>query len=360
MPNNKRTNTAQWFSKYKYWKVTAQKDGVRKQFYSNLPGRPGQREANAKADKWLDGGTAVNTRASALLSDFLETEQKTSLSQYKKAEGIIRLYISPVIGQKRIDRVTFDDYQEIIDNAVDKGLAAKTISNIRSIVSQFAKYCRRKKVSEVRTDDLDLSGGKRRLKKRILQPVSVAVLFTVDTCRLKGTVVYDKYINAYRMMVATGLRPGELTGLQWSDIHGDTIYLQRAVNVYGEVTRGKNDNAVRPVPITQIARRILEDQWQATGKSVGYIFDIQSQSTLRHRWHNYCTSNNIPYCSLYELRHTFVSLSSGIPEGQLKQIVGHSQNMDTFGVYGHLVDGQLEDTGHRIDAVFDKILEPKK
>ena len=56
------------------------------------------------------------------------------------------------------------------------------------------------------------------------------------------------------------------------------------------------------------------------------------------------------------MRHTFVSISSGIPEGQLKKIVGHSKSMDTFGVYGHLVDGQLEQTGAKIDGIFDKIL----
>lgn len=160
-------------------------------------------------------------------------------------------------------------------------------------------------------------------------------------------------------MVATGVRPGELLGLMWEDIHGETIHLQRAINVYGEVTSGKNQNAVRPVPVTHIVQKILDDQYQASGSQSGYVFPARSQSTLRHRWQNYCTSNNIPYCSLYELRHTFVSISSGIPEGQLKKIVGHSKSMDTFDVYGHLVDGQLAQTGAKIDGIFDRILGAK-
>lgn len=40
---------------------------------------------------------------------------------------------------------------------------------------------------------------------------------------------------------------------------------------------------------------------------------------------------------------------------ELKQeIVGHSKSMDTFDVYGHLVNGQLEDTAKRIDQIFGK------
>ena len=53
---SKRTNTAQWEEKYQRWRIAVQKDGVRKQFYSSTPGRTGQREANAKADRWLDDG----------------------------------------------------------------------------------------------------------------------------------------------------------------------------------------------------------------------------------------------------------------------------------------------------------------
>ena len=48
---SKRTNTAQWEEKYQRWRIAVQKDGVRKQFYSSTPGRTGQREANAKADR---------------------------------------------------------------------------------------------------------------------------------------------------------------------------------------------------------------------------------------------------------------------------------------------------------------------
>ena len=50
----KRTNTAFWVEKESRWCIAVQKNGTRKRFYSSTPGRTGQREANAKADAWLD------------------------------------------------------------------------------------------------------------------------------------------------------------------------------------------------------------------------------------------------------------------------------------------------------------------
>ena len=57
----KRTNTAVWMEKQQRWQIKVQKNGERRAFTSATPGRTGQREANRKADAWLDDGIA-NTR----------------------------------------------------------------------------------------------------------------------------------------------------------------------------------------------------------------------------------------------------------------------------------------------------------
>ena len=131
----------------------------------------------------------------------------------------------------------------------------------------------------------------------------------------------------------TGLRPGELVGLQWNDIHGNTVQVQRAINVRGEVTRGKNENAVRSFVLSTMARRVLDEQRKITGDA-GSVFCIMREKTYYSRWKAYCKANGLTPCSLYELRHTFVSVVKTLPAGEVKGLVGHSQDMDTFGVYG--------------------------
>ena len=70
----KRTNTAKWLESQKRWQINVQQDGRRRTFTSTKPGRAGQREANAKADAWLeDGIDQARVRVDQLL-DWLKGE----------------------------------------------------------------------------------------------------------------------------------------------------------------------------------------------------------------------------------------------------------------------------------------------
>ncbi len=69
----KRTNTAVWLEKYGRWQIKVQKDGQRRTFTSSKPGRTGQREANAKADAWLDEGiVGTSAKVSKLYAEWLD------------------------------------------------------------------------------------------------------------------------------------------------------------------------------------------------------------------------------------------------------------------------------------------------
>lgn len=79
----KRTNTAVWIEKENRWCVSVQKNGQRKRFYSGTPGRTGQREANAKADAWLDDNIHDGRKkVSALYAEWLEDISLTCGTSY--------------------------------------------------------------------------------------------------------------------------------------------------------------------------------------------------------------------------------------------------------------------------------------
>ena len=67
-------------------------------------------------------------------------------------------------------------------------------------------------------------------------------------------------------------------------------------------------------------------------------------------------ANEIERVSLYSLRHTFVSAVKSLPEGEIKELVGHSQNMDTLGQYSHALTGDAENTAQAVNTVFLKLL----
>jgi len=53
-------------------------------------------------------------------------------------------------------------------------------------------------------------------------------------------------------------------------------------------------------------------------------------------------------------------VKSDMPAPLLKATVGHSETMDTFGVYGHEVDGDLQRAASIIDNVYNRLLPPAK
>ena len=41
-----------------------------------------------------------------------------------------------------------------------------------------------------------------------------------------------------------------------------------------------------------------------------------------------------------------------LPAGEVKGLVGHSQDMDTFGVYGHTLTGEAEATAEAVNGIY--------
>lgn len=358
----KRTNTAVWMEKYQRWQIKVQKDGERKTFYSSTKGRTGQREANRKADQWLEGDiVSSSAKVKDTYSKFVESI--LSVEERKNAKKYGDLYIIPKLGGKKIATLTDDDFQSIIDSAAKKGvsgkpLSKKTLTTIASCMKRFVKYCRRKKLTALTLEFLEIPQNAPVKEKRILQPEHMLKLFASDQVTMYGKPMFDDYIHAYRFQVLTGLRNGEVLGLRWSDINGKKVSIKRAINDDSIVTDGKNKNARRTIYLTDTA--LAEINAQREISSSDSVFEIVSQSTYRHRWARYCKDNDIPYMPPYNLRHTFVSMCRQLTDGELQSIVGHAKNMDTWGVYGHDLNGEKERIATKIQDIITDILTDKK
>ena len=282
----------------------------------------------------------------------------TDKSNYLPIQSRWKNHVQPLIGRKKVSSLTEYDLKNIVDVAYSKGLSKKTLTSLCYDLKSFCKWMRLKRISTLHPEDLKPPAGARNSVKTILQPSDVLKLFNIDTTLLHGRTVADEYVNAYRFQVVTGLRPGEIIGLRWCDIHESRCDVRRSINIYKEETHGKNENAVRSFALTDTAKAVLNAQREFTGDFES-VFCIKSESTYRHRWALYCSSNGINPCTPYELRHTFVSMMKRLPEGELKQLVGHSKDMDTFGVYGHAFGSDAEDTAQAVNGVLFKILNPE-
>ena len=353
----KRTNTAKWIESAHRWQINVQQNGVRKTFTSAKPGRTGQRAANAKADAWLEHGLQTRQKTvESAYTEFLERARKvTSQSNWRPMESRWRAWIEPRIGRRRLESLTVQQVQEILDDAKAAGRSRKMLSNIFGDLTAFFKFCRQAGYTTFSPDGLRVPAGAPKKEKEILQPVDLIKLLNCDETTYRGKARVDDLIHVYRLAVLTGLRPGELLGLRWKDVQGNTVMVQGAINIYGEHTRGKNDNAVRRVELSTLARQEMDAQRDLTGRLECVVPPIR-EAYLLLRWRRFCAHNGITPVTLYEMRHTFVSIAQQLPEGQLKALVGHSRSMDTYGTYSHHVDGQDADIAARLDAAFAQLV----
>ena len=362
----KRTNTAKWVESRGRWQINVQKDGIRKTFVSSKPVRTGQAEANRKADRWLDDGIAnTKIKVTQASEQYIESlKLSTSKSHWIKYESAFRNHINPYIGTVRIENITEQHLQDVIDRAYGKGLAKKTLMNLRACLVSFIKYCRKNKLTALLPEGLTIPREAKVCEKHILQPNDLKTLFSEDTTIYRKKIIKDPLIYAYRFHVLTGLRPGELAGLKWTDIKDGTVYLRRSINVLGEITTGKNQNAQRNFALNIFTSAILNEQKKMLEEleiHSEYVFcnkwgDSLQNSHYHKRWSAYRDYHNMPPVTPYELRHTFVSAVKSLPEGYLKRLVGHSKDMDTYGVYSHEMDGDMSETAALVQGIFSQIL----
>ena len=367
MAGTERRSEAIWLDNRQIWLIKVQKDGVRKPFQSSTPGRKGKREAEAQADEWLESGQEDMSFRLAWQQFLDYQETHSGHGNYTNHEYAGRLYILPNIRATQISKIRPMQWQGCIDAVIEKGLSRRTAINVRSSIMAFLAYADRMrwKTHPLKEGDLTVNQAPPPKKKKILQPDAVEKLMTHSTVEKRGKEYEAFYIHSWRFTVLTGMRRGEVYGLQWADLDGNIISISRSVNKFNEMTTGKNDNAQRDVVLSSVAMQTLAAQRQmldAMGIRTKWIFpdewgERSDPNRAYKQWQFFCRTHDIE-SSIHEMRHTYISMmKNDLPEQMLKDLVGHSVDMDTFGVYGHVVDSEQARAKVLMDATFNRILE---
>ena len=364
---NKRRAEAIWIESKSYWQVKVQRDGERRAFTSSVKGRKGKHEAEAKADEWLENQTEQIRFPSAWESFMQVQRERTGTANILKLEQVNRLYIAPKVGEKKLSSITPILWQSCIDSAAQNGLSERTCINIRAVINEFVSFALRARWSIQRLEKGDLvipKNASAKKEKIVLQPDEIRELFTDPTYPRYSGRIEAHYAYAWRFLVVTGLRRGELCGLRVEDIDGRILTIKRSINSENEITEGKNKNARRTIELTDIALKVLADQramLQRKNLLSPWVFcdafgERPNPNTVYDQWNTYRKHHGIR-SSLHELRHTFISVNkSDLPLELMKSVVGHSESMNTYGVYGHEIEGDRHRAATIIDGVFREIL----
>jgi len=318
-------------------------------------------------------GRAVND-SSIRLGRFLEEWLTTtiepnclSVNTAASYRGIVERHLIPIIGKKRLRDLTVLDVDHLLHEKYESGLSGSTVQRIRMVLVKALRHAERRDLVHRNVAALtDLRRSTRR-EGRSLTPEQARQLLTASHEHPLGITV--------QLGLYLGLRPGEILGLQWSDID----LKQRTLSVQRSLKRENNELRFGP-PKTGGSRRTLKmSEHLATALSkhgteqqlqriaVGELWhDLDlvvateigtpvDPSNSRRALNQFCDRTGIGHWSPNELRHSFASLMwlSGAPMEEVADAMGHVDTRMTSQVYRHNLKSVVDVAENRLNALFE-------
>lgn len=255
------------------------------------------------------------------------------------------------IGTKRLEKVKPRDVQTCIRDIaakVGKPTANKARRMLFGAVKQAVKWEMVYRnpveaVDPIREDDTPMR----------IWSTQEAVTF------LNSAAGYRLFPAVYLMM-ATGLRRGEVLGLDWNDLVDGRLHVQRTVGITRKkltVSTPKTSRGVRVVTLPDDALEVLvshkhrQDAEKAHAGAAWlpgdrmFTDEVGGQLTpmvLTHSWNRMQKTAGVHHVRLHDLRHLHVSLlvRKGLDPRTIADRIGHADPSFTMRRYSHMFEEQ--------------------
>jgi integrase len=175
----------------------------------------------------------------------------------------------------------------------------------------------------------------------------------LNTCKRDFGTYHLFFLTACR----TGMRLGELLGLEWSDVNWNENYIlvQRSFK-NGEKNRPKNGLSRRVDISDQLKCELLKwnDAEDSDEKLIFHKNGIHiSQNSIRNVFNRLLDRARLPHKRIHDLRHTYASLllTNGETPVYVKEQMGHSGIDITVNTYGHLIPGCNRQAVNHLDEI---------
>jgi integrase len=186
-----------------------------------------------------------------------------------------------------------------------------------------------------------------------------ALLAASEELATQPDAKYD-YAPLLRTAVYTGLRLGELLGLQWQDVDFETgvLHVRRQWTLTGDLTEPKTKKGVRRVPLggDMVAFLRLHKLASKFSQDENFVFASKAGTPLSPRnvqVRGFEAARNkaeLPESlTFHKLRHAFASLAAhrGVPMSVLSEVMGHAHVGITQNIYMHLYGRDQAEKGFR-------------
>lgn len=183
--------------------------------------------------------------------------------------------------------------------------------------------------------------------------------FTIDEVRQIINTVRSDFQNYYAVRFFTGMRTGEIDGLQWDyvDFTRRQILIRQSL-VDGRMEYTKNDGSFRTIEMSQLVYDALKDQQKATGKK-SFVFCTRTGGPLTHNnvtkrvWYPLLRHLGLRKRRPYQTRHTAATLwlAAGENPEWIARQMGHTTTEMLFRVYSRYVPNLTRRDGSAIERL---------
>lgn len=354
------------------WASSITVNGKRKYFYGKT-----QKEVKEKREAFLQDvnrGVSVDAKkqtTGAFLRDWLENSQKQSLRprSYERYEEVIRLHITPVIGQHQLQKLSPQHVQALYAQKQEEGYSSTTILYIHNVLHKALKSAVRWGLIARNVCDLVDPPRREDFEGHSL---------TVEQARKLLDVVRGHRLEAlFVLALATGMRRGELMGLKWQDISfgKGELQIRRVLSRIPTKLSGKGYEEAEPktrgsrrkVVIAPFALEALRQhqaqQAEARAKAGevwqdhDYVFctsigtHLNPTRDILDQLKKLLQKAGLPDIRFHDLRHSTASLlfSEGIHPKIVQEILGHSNIRITLDTYSHMLPTMQDGAIGRLD-----------
>ena len=374
---------------YTYWEAryTAGYDpGTGKQIQKSITGKT-QNEVAKKLKEVtasLDAGTYIAPNKTTV-SQWMDTWHAeylgaVKLSTVSSYEATIRNHIKPGLGAIKLETLTTQDIQEFY-NGRQKGdetrepLAPKTIKNIHGVLHKALEQAMLNGL--IRNNPADPCVLPRRPKQKV-KPLNEEQITKLIKA-LKG----HKYENLILTTLFTGLREGEVCGLQWDcvNLETGTILVDKQLQSLRKSVRGNGDKYAlvptkngkeRHLTIAPFVVELLKKEKAKQDANRAYYEELYEESGLvftdesGHRitpqaayraFKLVVTELGMPQARFHDLRHSYAvaSLRSGDDAKTVQENLGHATAAFTLDVYGHVTEQMKTESANRMQAFIQSV-----
>lgn len=302
-------------------------------------------------------------KTQTLLADWLECYEKERVKHqtYTRYHGLITAHINPAIGERHVEALSRRDIQAFLSHQRATGnirtgggkLSAASANLLLTVLKLAFEYaCDMKIIPQNSCTRIRRS----REDARKVEAFTKAEQRKIETAILTSN---DPRLFGILLCLYTGVRIGELLGLEWSDVDLERGVIQINKTVYhgkdenGEwrlvVDKPKTKASDRVIPLPYYITKMLTERRASAIEGV-YIIESKKGGRMPIRTYQYMFERltekvGVRKLNFHALRHTFATraIECGMDIKTLSEILGHQNASTTLNRYAHsMLDTKIE------------------